>query len=843
MSSKLDASQWNLVRSWFDQLADAPLQDQQDTLAQASLEPLMQEKLERMLAAHRSQRFADDALAQAPELVAALTEEERVGEMLGAYELTELLGAGGMGEVYRAERREGDFAQTVAIKLLSVPLRELRLRFSQERQLLARLEHPSIARVIDGGKSADDVPYLVMEFVQGRPLDRYCEEEALSPRARVDLMLQVADAVAYAHRRLVVHRDIKPANVLVTNNGQVKLMDFGIAKLLDPEGRAEQTNLGLLTPAAAAPEQLLGQNSTTGTDVFQLGLLTYYLLTGRHPYLDDAQDLSALLEAMRQGVPKPMGRQRLGIRGSVRADLDAVLAKALRVDPDARYPSVEMLAEDLGRWRRGESVSARKLGWLGAAGRWTKRNRLLAGVSSAALLALVAGFGTALWQAREARTQLAIAEQNAARADRVAEFLVSVFGAANTFDTGGREPTASELLDQGIARIDQELAEEPAVAARLLITMGVTLRTQNQHERAAALLGKAVSLLRQELSDAPQLARALGELAWVEVYRDQLNAAADLLTEALALLPAEQTQIPLRAQLLQRRTVVYINLDLLEEAEQDGAASGQYYRSLGNEGLDGLASLESLRATIAREQGKLPVARTRFVAALDARRQRLGPDHHLVALMLNNLATVDYELGDYASAVAGFEQAIEVNTAYFGVADHWQHYSPWIGLARTLRQAGRFDESLAALDTTIEITRKHRGDEHWATLQARATKAELLWLLGRPEQALRAQEDITEKLRLDSNWLCLAVALEHLDRWHNAPQARHSLPEGACAVGENLPSLSQLRPMLLLAMTQSDNERRRWQQRLADHPDPLVTHFRRSVLPSATSANGRGAPR
>ena len=355
-----------------------------------------------------------DGFLETPALVAATTPEPRPGQRIGPYDIGEKVAQGGMGAVYRAIRADGHFQQQVALKLVrrGMDTEQVLRHFRNERQILASLAHPNIARLLDGGSTDDGRPYFVMEYIEGSPLDEYCETHKLSIASRLELFLVICSAVHYAHQRLVVHRDIKPGNILVTSDGQPKLLDFGIAKITASQPvTGTMTAADMMTPEYASPEQLRGEPITTASDIYSLGLLLYYLLTGRCPHrsasrapLEIARLLSEEPEKPSVVAPKPLRRRLAG-------DLDSIVLKALRKEPEQRYSSVEQFASDIRRHLEGSPVIARK----GAASyhvfKFAKKHK--AGIAAAALVfvTLAGGLAATAWEARVARAERARAER------------------------------------------------------------------------------------------------------------------------------------------------------------------------------------------------------------------------------------------------------------------------------------------------------------------------------------------------------------------------------------------------------------------------------------------------
>jgi serine/threonine-protein kinase len=480
--------------AYLDQALELPVARREEWLRELeSREPTVAADIRRLLAAEATERFAsflNEPVARAP------TAHALTGEVLGNFRVLRELGQGGMAVVYLAERADGQYSQRVALKVLRFGLKgsQAQFHFAQERQILASLDHQSIARLIDAGLTPTGLPYLVMEYVEGVPIDRYCDQHRLSIDARLKLFLQVADAVRYAHRHLIVHRDLKPSNIVVTRDGSVKLLDFGIAKLLAP-GRFEHAapptrdGMRLMTPEYASPEQVRGDQITTATDIYQLGLLLYVLLTGREPYpvrgrtpieafrvICESEPLppstaigsnDALDQAraqLIQGISVTRATSPNRLRRSLRNDLDAILLKALRKEPAQRYMSIESFIEDIRRHQQGLTVSAYHGVWAYRAAKFLRRHATVLAVAAIALISIAS---LTTWYTVQLANERNRAQLEAASATQVATFLASVFyGSQSRIANGGT--TARELLDRGAERIETELADQPAIKARLL---------------------------------------------------------------------------------------------------------------------------------------------------------------------------------------------------------------------------------------------------------------------------------------------------------------------------------------------------------------------------------------
>jgi serine/threonine-protein kinase len=455
------------------------------------------------------------------------------GDVVGPYRLISELGRGGMGAVWLAERTDGQLKRQVALKLPHIAWGgALAERLTRERDILASLEHAHIARLYDAGIDREGRPYLAMEYVEGRPIDEYCRQRALPLRERIALLLQVAAAVAHAHARLIVHRDLKPGNILVTADGQVQLLDFGIAKLIEGD-RTQKTFLTelagrALTPDYASPEQIRGEPLGTASDVYSLGAVSYELLTGVRPYRLKRGTPAELEEAI-TSVDAPLASEAArepALRRQLKGDLDAILNKALKKDSAQRYATVEAFAEDLHRHLSQQPVLAQPDRFGYRARKFIRRYRLQVAAGLVAALALLAGAGVALWQAQLARAQ-------AARAEEVKRLVLSIFEDADTAGGGTRKTSAADLLEQARARLAAVPVSDPAVRAELLTSVGVSLVGLGEYKQATQVLEDATRLAvaqlgaghRETIDAQLALGEALVEIGEKERAGPHLDAA------------------------------------------------------------------------------------------------------------------------------------------------------------------------------------------------------------------------------------------------------------------------------------------------------------------------------
>ena len=677
----------------FDELVELDAGRSEARLAEIAREDAaLAQAVRRMLAADASTSgVLDGALADAlpPEAAPA----DRSGQAVGAYRLVERIGRGGMGEVYRAERQDAGYAQTVAIKLLRRGLdsEDVVRRFVQERRILARLEHPGIARLIDGGMSSDGLPWLAMELVEGVQITTWTQREALGLRARIGLLVSVCDALDYAHRRLIVHRDLKPSNVLVGADGAPKLLDFGIAKLLDqPEGEAlTGTGVRVLSPAYAAPEQLAGEPIGIATDVYALGLLLYELLTGDLPHArrDGAvaslvRDLATEPERPSASVRRTQGAITTIVARALEGDLDTIVLKALAHEPDRRYASAAALADDLRRHLEGRPIAARPDTLSYRMGKFVRRNRGGVLVGALALLGIVTALVVALWQTGVARREAARAEretaaalESASRTKRVKDFMMETFTQANPLERKADAPqTLAEAVDHALVRIDSDLADDPQLQVDLLDDFGEIRIGQNRFDDAVALFERALPLAEKTYGkEHPAVAETLLNLGSIEVYNEQVKLAEDHLVRAVAILERHvETDGLGLANALGGLAYVLSAQGRPQEAVQASRRALQVWRTHGDPGDKGLdVALHNL-GTMLTHQGRDEEAEPLLREAISVREADYGPDNPSLEYALSALSGVRYRRGDLAESVAINQRRLALADKNFDGANVWK---------------------------------------------------------------------------------------------------------------------------------------------------------------------------
>lgn len=693
---------WDEVKRQFHAALELPSAEREDFFRRIEeRDPGLAREVQSLVAAHESEgeRF-EEVVARERRDVLSAAARSRLGLHCGPYELVRLIGEGGMGQVFLARRADATFRKEVAIKLVRQELGgdEILRRFRAERQLLAGLDHPGIARLVDGGATDDGVPYLVMEYVPGVPIDRFCDERGLELEERLALFRRVCEAVEAAHKSLVVHRDIKASNVLVTPEGEPKLLDFGVAKIL-PGGEREETLVltraegAPLTLASAAPEQVSGGQITTATDTYALGLLLYRLLTGRSAYEVPTSPIAEAVRVICERVPLPPSeaipengfaeRWRRRLRG----DLDNIVLKALRKDPGRRYSSVEQFAEDIRRHLSGLPVLARPdtLGYR--AGKFVRRNAVAVAAGAVMILAVLGGLTATLWQARRA-------ERERIKAERVSSFLQNTLSAADASWIGGArragaDVKVSEALDQAAAQVHRELAAEPEVEAAVRRTLGQTYLSLAKFDAADAQLQEALRLFRQTTGESSD--ETASTRYWVgrlQVARGEFDAAVTTF-EAL---------------LVARRRAAGAADEFMGEILND---LGLAYQARG----DYSAALPLLEEMVAIE------------------RRRVGEAHPRVAIPLNNLGLIHDRLGNLEKAERYYRESI---ASFARIPGRELPESAFprqsLGVMRIVQ--GNLPEAERLLRETAAIWTRGFGEDHPNTANSRVPLGTALFLQG-----------------------------------------------------------------------------------------------------------------
>lgn len=830
------------VLALFEQAVELPESDRSAWLENACAgDAALLAEVRAMLAADAQEaELSLDVLAGQATPEPADAADALIGSRIGAWQVTGVLGRGGMGAVYAVQRSDGQFRQQAALKRIRIGLDDAvaRDRFLRERQILAQLQHPGIARLLDGGTDAHNAPYFVMERVDGQRIDHWCDARKLDVHARVRLFLPVLDAVAYAHRNLVVHRDIKPANIQIDEGGKPRLLDFGIARLREGEVDGEDKQITrtldrVLTPEFAAPEQLLGEAIGTATDIYQLGVLLFCLLSGRHPHgitgqtslrqqlqlLErDAGRASSLATKLAPEIAARHGADPIHLARTLRGDLDLILAKALQREPEARYPSAAAFRADLAAWLDGHPVSAREPSVLYRTRRFVQRHRWAVAGGALTLCAVLAGSGVALWQAHRASLQ-------AARADAVSNYLTAIFTSIDPDQGWGRNVSVRDLLDDGVHRLDRgALAAHADAEARLRGTLGRTYTALGAYALGIAQVQKALALATNDPIERATLQLQLAELQ--QVAGDYTAAGATLKTLEANLpagnavlrnhLHAQQAELALqledndRALALAKSAYDDARTRLGAQATATQDFQSQYALILGATGKTG-AAVQLLKVLLATQRGMSALPKPALATtlhnlaamtnddghpadaiayereALALRQVALPTGHPLRARSLAYLAFLQEQAGHREAALAGFAKAVQaMQSARQPDVDLLANtHNNWAVACYTFSDLACASQQEAQ---AIALWEKTLPADHGTLLTARNNLAAILNELGQPQAAeeqlrnilqvrlAKPKRDLSDTLGLSTSYNMLTFNLGAQGRDADAlPMAQQAL--------------------------------------------------------------------
>ena len=691
-----------------------------------------------------------------------------IGRSIGPYRLVRELGSGGMGTVYLADRETDEFRQQVAVKLLQpgVATDVIRRRFLEETRILARLEHPGIGRFIDAGVTDDGQPFYAMEFVFGQTLLEYCDDRELTTRERLEVFQAVCEPVRYAHAQLIVHRDLKPGNILVTPDGHVKLLDFGIAKAIDPDLEPGATaTVPFFTPAYASPEQASGDRATTLSDVYSLGILLYELLAGRRPYevsaLTPAQVQQVVCDVMPTRPSSAVGRemtngdqrsglgpQQIGARRSttpeklrrqLSGDLDRIVMKTLAKDPERRYSSVAALAEDIDRYLDGRPVLAQADSVTYRASKFASRHKVGVVAAGVVLLSLIGGAVATAWQAQQVRVQAAIASDEAAKAQRVADLMVDIFRLSDPSQSLGTTMTARQVLDEGADRIQREFEDQPLVKAQLLTRVAGVYGNLGLLDRGESLVRQAIDLQTTESEDPLLVGESysqLGDLLEAEGRRDQ---SIEAYREAIALRSGSTEPDSVTAHAQVNLAWALRDFGEHEEAEALFRTALATQKALGDQSSADVLSTYSGLAAVLHDQGSRLAADSIFQTVIDRYGASDGAPHPLAATAMINVGMVRRLQDRLTEAAPLVETALEMRRRLYesGHPELTEAINEWgsvlHGLGRHREAVAVYEEGIAAADTRL-------GRDHPLSMSMRGRLALPLGAIGEYERAGALQD-------------------------------------------------------------------------------------------------------
>ncbi len=763
----MSAQRWARVEDLFSRALAANPNERQRLVADAAADDdMLRAAVESLLGEHAREPAFLEQVPTWLDAPAALPDTQP--ERLGPYRILKTLGRGGMGTVYLAERETPEFRQQVALKVVrrGIDTDDVIARFRAEREILASLDHPNISRFLDVGTTDSGAPFLVMEYVDGMPILKFCDRNKLTVAERCELFRGICAAVHHAHRSLVVHRDIKPSNVLVTPDRVPKLLDFGIAKVLGPGGRAGESprtgrDVRVLTPEYAAPEQIRGEVLTTACDVYALGVLLYELISGCHPLKTPAARDDVRRSILEVDPPAPSiacraesaparGVTPTQLRRQLAGDLDTIVLKALRKEPQQRYASALSLSEDIERHFKGIPVLARPTSARYRLGKFVRRNRV-AVLGTAALLALFGAASTVTWyQSRRIAAESVRVTRERDKALEVRSFLLEMFGA-----TGPDQPadavTARQLLDRRAADLKRTHADDPEMRAEMMYVLSEGYEKLSLPAQAEPLAREALQLRRQVFGDRhPDVAASLNLLGWIRRQRADLTEAERHLREAIAVgravFPAEgDTRL---ARALNDLGVVRADAaDYREARTLYDESLTMRKRLLGERHLGVAITTSNLAVVLLRQQdlnGAVAMARS----ALTRFRELLGEEHQRTASAKENLATMLSMQGDHEASAALHREILESRKRTLG-ARHPLVATSMTMVANQMRAFKQYAQAESLLVAALGILREAHGPRHNTIASTLRVLGDVKYDAGRPADALKdygMARDIAEAL-------------------------------------------------------------------------------------------------
>ncbi len=740
-----DHDRWNLIRSIFDRAVQVPRNDREALVTKLCKgdESMRSEIMDLLRADTEAETFLGGV---AIDIVGRDTDETLESESrIGPFRIVKPIGRGGMGRVYLAERADGSFQQQVALKLLNRSDHSDRVaqRFQMERQILARLQHPNISRLLDGGVTSSGAPYFAMEYVEGKPIDEHCDANRLTIDERLDLFHTVCNAVHYAHQNLVVHRDLKPANILVTADGTVKLLDFGIAKILTDDSLDDsddlafadltQTGESVMTPAYASPEQVRGDDITTATDVYALGALLYELLTGRRPFekerpLHELRQLILAADPDRPSTavskvapvqPSTTGESKATIdtvslarstryerlRRRLSGDLDNICLKALRKEPERRYSSAEQLASDVHRHIVGLPVTARPDTVTYRTRKFVSRHRVSTGLALAAATTIVAltGFYT-----QRLQTERDVARIESAKSAEVIEFMRSIFENVDPAEARGQDLSARELLDLGAERLSTDLANQPAVQGTMFLTLGSVYYELGLEDESERLLNEGLEVL-QRVYEEPNAEITATRLSLGLIYQDR------------------------------------------GEVERADSVYSRVYReklALTGPRHDDIAEIQSAMAFLAETRGDYQTADSLFRAVLSLSQNLHEAEHPRVVHAMVKLGQFLRTIDKPGEAEPLLREALALQEKYYD-GDHVDIASTKRQLAGILRVQRKYPEAESLYVQALRTRRKMLGENHIEVANTLNSYATLLADQDLNERAIELNKEMVRILEIN----------------------------------------------------------------------------------------------
>lgn len=661
------------------------------------------------------------------------------GITIGKYKIKSQIAEGGMGSVFLAERADGQFQQKVALKIIKPGMNsaEIIRRFGNERQILASLQHPNIARLLDGGLTEENLPYFTMEYVEGKPIDEYCGENKLTIEERLILFSKVCTVVQYAHQNLVIHRDLKPGNIMIKKDRTVKLLDFGIAKVLSEDEHYQQTaftgtGFTAMTPEYASPEQIKGKHVTTSTDIYSLGLVLYQLLTGQKAYriqsripaelekiicLTEPQKPSSRITSKKNKAvqeknifPDSFKIEADKLKKILSGDLDNICLMALRKEPERRYNSAEQFRQDILNYLAGRPVNARQSTAAYRTGKFISRHKF--GVITAAVIFILIASITAFYT-NQLANERDKARLEAVKAEQVADFLKNIFKVSDPYQARGETITARELLDKGAKKINMELSDQPSVKATMLNLIGEVYINLGLYNKAEKLLKEAL-IIRQKYNEGKaENAKSLDDLGEVYMFKGEYAKAVPLIRQSIAMYDEiSQKNGEDFATTLGDLAWYYFGTGSYEKSDSVYIAAIKLLKKEFGDKSELLYTLINDLALNYHEEGKYEAADSLFKEALTAQKKLYGnKPHPELSTTTYNYAELLRDKGNYDEAEKMFKTSLSMDIALDGPEHPDVAYSMQ-GLASIYRIKGNYDKAKALFQKVLDMRIKFLGKEH-----------------------------------------------------------------------------------------------------------------------------------
>lgn len=779
-------------------------------------------EIESLLNAHAG---SPDFIVSAVPIIASPKPETTLvaGDHVGPYRLVREIGAGGMGAVWLAERDDAQFEKRVAIKLIrpgirqSANLQMILRRFREERQILAKLEHPNIARLIDGGETADGQPWLALEYVEGERIDDYCKRHQLSFADRLKLFCSVCAAVHYAHQNLIVHRDLKPGNILVGDDGAPKLLDFGIAKLLDGGSVSREvtlTNQRMMTLEYASPEQVRGERLTTVSDVYSLGVILYELLTGRRPYGTAEKSLSEAVrvicedEPFRPSLAARSEKQRRQLVG----DLDNILLMALRKEPGRRYSSVEQFSQDVRRHLEGLPVTASKDTFAYRSAKFVRRNKSLVMAAAMIFLSLLMGIVVVTWQARVAQNQARLAQQERDNARRINHFYLATLSYANPqFGEAGHgkgpDISLAEAIKAGAneKKVDQEFEDQPEVRIDLHNTLGQLWWLRGDHQSAEPHFRAAIELSRQLYGERhPIVIQNSYKLGLVLNANGDYSGAIELIEKAVRLMRENEPENGALPYMLRDLGEILGLQGRFAEAEKNLFAAQEIFKKIPSYDEDPrVASISEYFSQMDLAKGELGQAEIRFQSRFD-RLTQLPNIKYEIGYPLFGLGVIHYTRCNYQEAEKSLSQAGELFSQYLGEIPTMAQLLYYLSSIHCRQKY--YGKAEAEARRVLEINRRSYSANHPRSIIAMGLLSKVLIRSGQYNQGASILHEAIERHsqgRHKTYYVSfeavsmLGECMTLLNRYEEAEKLLSEGYEGLQAIrGENSPELVEVRQRL-----------------------------------------------